>query len=378
MLTIDHPARSLPVSSHVTSAPSDEAIGVYRALVEHAREPILAVDRRGELLFANQAAARIFGNPEQTTDRRVFAFVHPEDVGRLRTSFDRAMGDLQASTVLEVRIRDHDGDWRLVECMVRGIIDNVTLYGLVHMRDVSARRSLEARLRHAQKLTKLGRLTVALAYDLDDQVNTMQCHIRALVESASSEDTVPFSLLAVKRAAESAGALSRQLMAFGQTTAVVSSPACLHEMLTNLGDKIRRILGRTVWLQVSLAATRSVARVEKENLDLAVMNLLMQMHEAMPLSGTIAIGTRDVRVPGGSPSAPSSDFIVIDISNAVLDESPDVESRLFEPPSDLPEASMLALGLVLLHDIVTAAGGFVEFATKGGVGIVIRAFLPSA
>ena len=93
------------------------------------REPILAVDRRGALMFANQAAARIFGNREPDADRSLFAFVHPADVNRLQATFDRALSELESSIVMEVRVRAHDGDWRLVECTVRGIVDNVTLYG---------------------------------------------------------------------------------------------------------------------------------------------------------------------------------------------------------------------------------------------------------
>jgi len=151
-----------PVSELEFSLP-DEAIGVYRALVEHALEPMVAVDRRGEIVLANRAAARIFGKGEQIAASNFFAFVHPEDVDRLRSTFDRALADLDSSIPTELRIRVNGGDWRLIECAVRGLVDNVTLYGLVHLRDISARRVLEARLRHAQKLTKLGRLTVTLA-----------------------------------------------------------------------------------------------------------------------------------------------------------------------------------------------------------------------
>ncbi len=362
--------------SHVADSPLDDSIGVYRALVDHARELILAVDRRGQLMFANQAAARIFGTPESNSSQSLFAFVHPADVARLRTTFDRALSNLESSTVMEVRVRAHDGDWRLIECVVRGIIDNLTLYGLVHMRDIGARHSLEARLRHAQKLTKLGRLTVTVAYDLDNLINTIRCHVRNVIESAESQEAVPLSLRAVKRATEAAGALSRQLMAFSDTTGVLSTPVDLHEMLTGLADKLRRILGRTTWLKVALGATRSVARVEKENLELAVMDLVIHMHEAMPLGGTISINTRDSGVPGNPVRPFSSGFIVVEISNASFDEALEAESRLFEPPFDIPEGSMIALGLVLLHDIVTAADGFVEFATNGGTAIVIRVFLP--
>jgi len=365
-----------PVSELEFSLP-DEAIGVYRALVEHALEPMVAVDRRGEIVLANRAAARIFGKGEQIAASNFFAFVHPEDVDRLRSTFDRALADLDSSIPTELRIRVNGGDWRLIECAVRGLVDNVTLYGLVHLRDISARRVLEARLRHAQKLTKLGRLTVTLAYDLDDLINTIRTHIRTVIAGSTSQEA-PFSVRAVKKAAEAAGELSRQLMVFGQTTVAISAPVDVHAMLTDLADQIRRIRGDAIWLKVGLAGTRSVVRLEKENLERALLNLLIHMHEAMPLGGTIVIGTRDVSVPGTSASTHWTDFLVVDIGNGVFAEPMDIEARLFEPPFDMPDGSMIALDLLLLHDIVTVAGGFIEMAATGERGIAIRVFLPFA
>jgi PAS domain S-box-containing protein len=135
-------------------------------LVAHAFELMTVVTENGVIAFREpEAVERVTGyQSQERIGRSLFEFVHPDDAGRMRAAFDYARAK-RKTPLLEFRARHRDGEWLPLESVVRFIGGGErVVYGLVHARDVRERHDLQSRLRHAQKLTTLGRLTVSLAF----------------------------------------------------------------------------------------------------------------------------------------------------------------------------------------------------------------------
>jgi two-component system cell cycle sensor histidine kinase/response regulator CckA len=354
--------------------------GLCRALVDHALDPMIVLDNRWEILFENRAVGRLLGGlPDERSGQSLFTIVHPEDVDRLTAAFKGTSVTDEASSNIEFRVRRHDGAWLVLGTVLRAITESGTKLFIVHGRDLGARRQLEARLRHAQRLTKLGRLTVTIAYDFDSLVSTMRMHLTTLLNSSDPSQPVPLALRAIKKAVETSTSLTRQLLAFGSTEHIVSEAMDVHVLLAEIEVGIRMLVGPTPWLKITPEASRTLVRAERESLQQVTMNLVMNLRDAMPAGSVVTIDTHNIAVPvddtAEGATTPPVEFVVVEVSNTGPGRQ-FFDPQLFEPAFITSASGVIMLGLVILHDIVAAAGGFVEVGADSGAETTFRLFLP--
>ncbi len=274
---------------------------IYRALVAHAFELMTVVDEGGDIVFENGAIERVTGyQMEERVGRSLFDFVHPEDAGRMKEAFDRARAGRGTTPRLDLRTRHRDGRWLSVESIARFIGGDV-VHGLVHSQDVSERNDLRLRLRLAQRLTTLGRLTLGLADDFAKVVATIRTHLRSFKDVETS-GSVSIGLRAIVNATETAGTLSQQLQAIGEMTPVFPDQVDVHELLND----VRRHVSDQVWLHVVPKAERSSIRTDRASLRQGLTNLVLSFRYAMPEGSLVAIATRNVVATAEPPHARGS------------------------------------------------------------------------
>jgi PAS domain S-box-containing protein len=348
----------------------DDFATILRALVTHALEPMTVIDSSGVIAFENEAIERQTGYPvEERIGRPIFDFVHLEDRPHVREAFERARTGLAPTPLLDFRVRHRDGRWLPVEAVVRFIGGgDREPHGLIHSRDVGERHDLRTRLRHARRLTRLGRLTVSMAEEFANIVATIRVHLRTLEESDVSR-AVPFAVRAIMRTTETAATLARQLRGFGEVTPIFPHSVDVHQLLSEL----HRELGDRLWLEVQLKAQRPIVRTDRASLRQGLTDLLWGFRHAMPDRSVVAIATYSVSVPP-SPDAQtdfSIDYLVITVTNTGRNPAEEHGLHLFEASAVTPASGSILLALLVLHDVVSDAGGFIEVAsTKAGATAV--------
>ena len=119
--------------------------------MQHSSDVITVVDEDGVTRYMSPAAQQVFGwEPDDALGMRLADLVHPEDVGRGARSPRRPPGASAERTATAIlRVRHARGDWRHIETIGTGLLDDPTVRGIVlNTRDVSERTSLEAELTH--------------------------------------------------------------------------------------------------------------------------------------------------------------------------------------------------------------------------------------
>src|SRR5262245_45254323 len=354
--------------------------GLFRALVDHALDPMMVLGPHWEILFENRALGRLLGGlPHERSGQSLFTIIHPDDADRVTAAFKTASVNDETATNIDFRVRRHDNAWLVLGTVLRAIMESGTTLFIVHARDLGARRQLESRLRHAQKLTKLGRLAVTIAYDFDSLIDTMRMHVSTLLNSSDPSQPVPLALRAIKKAVETSASLTRQLLAFGSAEPIVSEAMDVHVLLADVEVGIRKLVGPTRWLKLTPEATRTLVRAERESLQQVTLNLVMNLRDAMPAGGIVTINTHNITVPVDDAlegtGTPPVEFVVVEVSNTGHGRQ-FFDPQLFEPAFITSASGVIMLGLVILHDIVAAAGGFVEIGAVSSAGTTFRRFLP--
>src|SRR5262245_52435980 len=145
---------ALGESAHDDRAYSAEHHCFYRTLAEGALDIITVVDEFGSIVYTSPSAGHDLGYAlEELVGRNLFEFVHPDDILRVRASFDECRRHDTASAPVEHRLRHTDGEWRTFESVGRFQADGAGgRVGIIHSRDVETRKLLEAQVRQAQKM----------------------------------------------------------------------------------------------------------------------------------------------------------------------------------------------------------------------------------
>ncbi|MBV9492995.1 MAG: PAS domain S-box protein, partial [Acidobacteria bacterium] len=231
----------------------DEARRQTELLLASAGEGIYAMDAAGLITFVNPAAARLFGT---TADQLVGAEAHT------RVHHSRADGSPYepdecpiCSSVRDgaVHCIDTEVFWREdgtsfpVEYVSTPIREGERLVGaVVAFRDITGRRQLEQQFRQAQKMEAVGRLAGGVAHDFNNLLTVIMSYAMMLLGELSPEDPLRPDLREIQAAAERAAGLTRQLLAFSRQQVLRPRVIDLRQVVGDMGNMLRRLVGEDV------------------------------------------------------------------------------------------------------------------------------------
>jgi PAS domain S-box-containing protein len=354
-----------------------DRVDILGTLVMHALEPMTVIDEHHVIAFENKAIERLTGRRvDERIGRSFFDFIDASDRALVRDAMNRALATREPTPSVTFRLLHRDGRPLPIESVVRFMehADDRAVYGLIHSRDLGERADLQVRLRHAQKLTSLGLLTTRLADDVGRVVATIRSHLHTLRDPATKP--VPFGLRAILKATEIAGAMAQQLRAFGELTPVLPDRIEIRGLLS----EIRRSISDQMWLEVSLEADRTIVRAARESLQQGLTHLILGFRHAMPEESVVTITTQNFSLPQDFAPLPAGDpivdYIVIEVTNTGRRTPRDVDGLLFEPSAVMPGSGPILMALVMLNDVVTSSGGFIEVVSGATAGPSVHIYIP--
>jgi PAS domain S-box-containing protein len=120
----------------------------FRSLIENISDLITIVDAEGIIRYESPMVQTLFGyTPEELIGQNVFDFIHPDDLKYVQEEFVNTLGespDAQPKAV-ELRLRNKDGSWRIVESVARNLLNNPIVNGvIINTRDVTERKRIES------------------------------------------------------------------------------------------------------------------------------------------------------------------------------------------------------------------------------------------
>ncbi len=337
-----------------------------RFLVEKNADGIIVVDEEGVVLFANPAAESIFGRPSE------LLVGSPVGIPFI------------AGDTTEIAIHKPGGEQIEAEIRVVETIWQHRPARLATLRDISARRAMEDRLRHSAKMEAVGRLTAGIAHDFNNLLTVVLGNLEsAQRQSALAEAAVLRALENATHGARRAAGLTERLLAFARRKPLEPRVLDINALVSGMSDLLQRTLGEEIQVRTTLASDLWPAEVDPTELEAAILNLSVNARDAMPSGGRLLIETMNAELDGSHagvahPELKPGTYVLISIADTGSGMTPEVLKQVFEPFFTTKGGQGTGLGLSQVYGFVTQSGGYVTLYSEPGVGTTAKLYLPRA
>jgi two-component system cell cycle sensor histidine kinase/response regulator CckA len=252
---------------------------------------------------------------------------------------------------------------------------------LVITQDVSERVKLEDQLRQAQKMEAVGQLAAGVAHDFNNILTVIQGHVSLRLATANLDREIAESLKEVATAAERATRLTRQLLAFSRKQVMQRKLLNLNELIGNLSQMLRRMIGEHIDLRCVLDAALPSVYADASNLEQVIMNLAVNARDAMLEAGTLTLSTAVVEVDEErvrhNREARRGRFVCLSVADTGCGMDNATLRRIFEPFFTTKSVGKgTGMGLAMVYGILKQHGGWVEVHSQVGHGTTFDVFLP--
>lgn len=353
-----------------------------RDRIWNVSEDLLGVSTfEGYFISMNPAWTKVLGwSEDEIPAMHVSVLRHPDDAphsvaGRARL----AQG---VPTVrMENRIRHKDGTWRWIAWTMTA--DEGLIY--VAGRHVTAERQAQEALRQAeadaarnQKMEALGQLTGGVAHDFNNLLMVVSGFIPRVKKAVGHDPKAVQAAGAIEMAAQRGAALTRQLLSFSRRQPINPMVVELGPCVGTLRPLLAGTLGPLVDLQVEMPSGLWPVKIDANEFELALLNLILNARDAVEQSGTVVISARNVRLrPGETPENLSGEFVAVTVADTGNGIAPDILPKVFDPFFTTKQTNKgTGLGLSQVHGFTHQSGGTALIDSAPGKGTRVVLYLP--
>jgi PAS domain S-box-containing protein len=312
-------------------------------------------------------------------------FVHPDDRDRIRETVAIASGRL-SDFEMEYRFTRADGELRWM--LARGHVyaceagEPCRIAGVA--MDITDRRKLEEKLRHAAKLESLGVLAGGIAHDFNNLLTGILGNaslLKEMVPTAGYSDL----LSNVIRASERAAQLSRQMLAYSGRGQFCIQPVDLSHQVREFVNFIETTVAKNVSIRLRTADNLPMIDGDEGQLQQVIMNLVVNASEAIgEKDGWVEVSTRleVANSPLFSDLLPSQelspgDYVVLQVADNGSGMDDATRAKIFDP-FFTTKFTGRGLGLAAVLGIIRGHRGTIRVSSQPGIGTCFQVFFPAS
>ena len=354
-----------------------------RALVDLLPFGLALADRDGRFLHMNEAFARAAHADPDAPPVYPGDLVIREDKAAVADAVRRHASGAPHVADMAVRLRDHpDEPVALTIAGARGLGEAAVLLSL---KDNSEESKLKRQVAQASKMQAVGQLAGGVAHDFNNILTAIIGHCDLMLMRHSPGDSDYDDIQQIKANSNRAAGLTRQLLAFSRQQTLRPQVLQLPDVVSEVSNLLRRLIGETVTLQVKHGRDLGAVRADPGQLEQVIVNLAVNARDAMQSKGdgggTLTIQTRGVSPVEarrlGEEMLPEAEYTALSVSDTGTGIPPEVLPKIFEPfytTKDVGKGT--GLGLSTVYGIVKQSGGFIFADSRPGEGATFTIYLP--
>ncbi len=351
--------------------------------VEQCPVAIVITDAEGRTQYVNPKFTEASGRTLEEClekDTRVLREGHPDEESYRRfmeavSTGNEWQGDLMRERPDGVKV------WESVQVScIRNAACEIT--NLLCLReDITAQKRLEEELRQSQKMESLGTLAGGIAHDFNNLLAVINGFAELSALHPNDHSLFQKSMREIKRAAQRAIGLVRQILTFTRKAEVNFAPVDINQLVSDLVSLLSETFPRKVGFSLNLADGLPALFADQNQLQQVVLNLCVNARDAMPDGGTISITTNLV---GGASiakkeAARDKNYVCMTVSDTGVGMPPNIKARIFEPFFTTKAGNEgTGLGLAVVYGIISGHHGFIDVESRPALGSTFKIMMPAS
>lgn len=349
---------------------------------------IASVDGAGRILRTNAPFLKLFSDLVSRDDiergAALETIVNESDRPRLKDALAAAK-DRQGD-IPPIDSRNPKDDTRHFRFYINAVIDQTDEApeeaAIVYAVEVTEQKALETQMAQTQKMNAVGTLAGGIAHDFNNVLTAILLSSDHLLLQARPADASFADLMEIKRNANRAAVLVRQLLAFSRKQTMRPSILNLTDVIGDLRMLVERLLSGThVKLDVDYGRDLWPVKTDLSQFEQVLINLCVNARDAMPGGGTLTLRTRNL--PAMDVAAfnyaylPHEEMVLVEVNDTGTGIAPEIMDKIFEPFFTTKEVGKgTGLGLAMVYGIIKQSGGYIHPESEVGKGTTFRIFLP--
>jgi PAS domain S-box-containing protein len=335
-------------------------------------------------LAVNDAAVEHYGYSRDEFLAMTLRDMHPPQDLRNLDEFlsrrrERSRRVFQAPQVWKHRKKD--GSLLDVEIATSPILLQGRPARLALLTDVTDKKLLEAQLLQSQKMESVGRLAGGVAHDFNNLLSVITGYGELLQRDVGPQHPAIARVEAIRKAADRATALTRQLLAFSRKQVLEPRVLDLNAIVSDIENMLRRLIGEDIQLVTVLGQTLGRVKADPGQVEQVIVNMAVNARDAMPTGGKLIIETGNVELDEAyaraRPDMRPGQHVMLAVSDTGTGMDADTLSHIFEPFfTTKEEGKGTGLGLATVYGIVRQSGGHVTVYSEPGQGTTFKVYLP--
>jgi PAS domain S-box-containing protein len=332
-------------------------------LFENSPDAIFVIAHDGVVRDVNPAACRLYGLPQERLMGRQIVDLVLLDRRAVAAQY---FFTLARAEIDRVECFSRTADGRTLSVEVRASqIEYAGMPGLLlHVRDITERKQLEAQLAQAQKMEGIGRLASGVAHDFNNLLTVIGGYANLALDQLVPTDPLYDDLYEVRTIVERAARLTHQLLAFARQQIIEPQILNLNDQIRDLGKLLRHLIGEEIELVSKLAPDLAAIKADPSQIEQLLVNLVVNARDAMPKGGMVQIETHNIELEHASVQRDASITLPGAVCLTVTDTGvgmDDVVKRhlfeLFYTTKALGQGT--GVGLATCYGIIKQHGGYI-------------------
>ncbi len=269
----------------------------YARLFHSSPFGIATLGEDGRILSANGAFARMFPEPGQVNAGSIGELVSATGDAEVRKAVDFAMTEAGLGRASLAPIEVSFGPNReFTRRLYVAPIANRSAQGeaaMLYVIDATEQKALELKYAQSTKMEAVGKLAGGIAHDFNNVLTAIIGFSDLLLQTHRPTDAAYADILNIKKEANRAAGLVRQLLAFSRRQTLLPEVLELGEVLADRSALLNRLLGEKVDLKITTGRDLWFVKADRTQFDQVIINLADNAKEAKTAGGKITVPAKN-------------------------------------------------------------------------------------
>ncbi|NRA88257.1 MAG: response regulator [Rhizobiales bacterium] len=345
-----------------------------------------ALDKNGVVLSANPSFRDMFSG-QKVASNSLTNLVSDSSKKSIERAIEQALvGKIEAVPIDYSSGKDERHSGQLYFNRVRaglggvdGDEENIQL--IAYVFDTTQQRTLEAQFAQGQKMQAIGQLAGGIAHDFNNVLTAILGNCELLLSEIKSSDPSFADLMGIKNNTNRAASLVGQILAFSRQQTMRPTLVILSDLLADMSVLFTPLKGKNVNIELYHARDLGLVKVDKNQLEQVMVNLVVNAGHAMPDGGDLSIKTSNVSRHEirelDRKEIEIQDYVKISVSDTGTGMPLEVQKKIFElyyTTKDIGKGT--GLGLSTVYGIIKQTDGYIYVDSEVGEGTTFDIYLP--